>query len=557
MLANLRIGPKLWLLVTGMGIGTLAIALASMHGIRTLQASEQRLSAKAMRPLKESLELQTRMLRSRGNVYKLLLMPEQADRVGGELERNFRDIDSSLALLQSAAMRVDDSTSAILSSLASHWKEYREALDAVRRKAAEGDVGFGKASMKNGSAHVARSAMDQDVGALLARMDSNAESTDRQAAATAEQSRRWLLGLIALVFALGLVGGTILVRDLLGRLAKMSGIVHGLGEGDFRRFEIEQDGRDELIAMQVGLQETAGRVRETLLALKDGLAPILDGVRARVKSADFLAGITDENEALARSAANGAQEASSDLQAISRSASDAVRSMENISNAMDGLTASIREIASGAERTRQMSLEASKGAKDASDDLHQLEQASREIEAVVQSVVDISEQTKLLALNATIEAARAGEAGKGFAVVAGEVKDLAKAAAEATESIRCRVEAIHRSTHNAVLGIGTITTSMLQLDANFHSIASAVEQQSASSQEIAREVQAVVDGARQTETVALRGRRSMEEVGDGISRVLGKGEDLREIARKAREQAESTREQADQVSRKIGWFRLG
>lgn len=557
MLANLRIGPKLGLLVAGLVSGTLAIALLGLLEIGTLQEAEQRLSTKALRPLEASLKLQAHMLRSRGNVYKLLLMPDQSAKIDGDLERNFQDIDSSLALLQSTPLRVDDSTAAVLSTLSGHWKDYREALDAIRKSAASGDIQFGKTSMKSGPAHIARSALDQDIGVVLSRMESNAESTDRQASASAERARVWLLGLMILVFALGIAGGTILVRDIVGRLSKMSRIVDDLGAGDFRKFEIDRDGRDELTAMQAGLQETADRVRDTLLALKESLEPILDGARMRVKAADMLAGITDENEQLAKTAALGAQEASNDLQAISKSASEAVRSMENISNAMDGLTASIREIASGAERTRQMSLEASRGTQEASSSLHQLAQASQEIEAVVQSVVDISEQTKLLALNATIEAARAGEAGKGFAVVAGEVKDLAKAAADATESIRNRVGAIRQSTENAVQGIGKITGSMLQLDTSFNSIASAVEQQSAASQEIAREVQLVVAGARESETAAVRGLQGMVGVGDGISRVLGKGGDLRGIAKKSREQAESTREQADQVSRKIGWFKLG
>jgi len=76
--------------------------------------------------------------------------------------------------------------------------------------------------------------------------------------------------------------------------------------------------------------------------------------------------------------------------------------------------------------------------------------AAQEIDRVTETITEISSQTNLLALNATIEAARAGEAGKGFAVVAGEIKELARQTADATEDIKRRISGIQASTGSAV-----------------------------------------------------------------------------------------------------------
>jgi methyl-accepting chemotaxis protein len=109
--------------------------------------------------------------------------------------------------------------------------------------------------------------------------------------------------------------------------------------------------------------------------------------------------------------------------------------------------------------------------------------------------VDIADQTKLLALNATIEAARAGEAGKGFAVVANEVKELAKETAKATEDISRKIEAIQGDTKGAVAAIGQISSVIVQINDIQNTIASAVEEQSATTNEISRNLAEAAHGS--------------------------------------------------------------
>ena len=121
--------------------------------------------------------------------------------------------------------------------------------------------------------------------------------------------------------------------------------------------------------------------------------------------------------------------------------------------------------------------------------------SSGEIGTVVKAITSIAEQTNLLALNATIEAARAGEAGKGFAVVAGEVKELARETARATEEITRRVEAIQVDTSGAVTAMDQISEIVASINHYQLTIASAVEEQTATTNEMSRSITEAATGS--------------------------------------------------------------
>jgi methyl-accepting chemotaxis protein len=120
--------------------------------------------------------------------------------------------------------------------------------------------------------------------------------------------------------------------------------------------------------------------------------------------------------------------------------------------------------------------------------VNKLGQSSIEIGKVIKVITAIAGQTNLLALNATIEAARAGDAGRGFAVVANEVKELAKQTANATEDISQRIEAIQTDTKAAVQAITQITDIINQINDFQSTIASAIEEQTATTNEISRNI---------------------------------------------------------------------
>ncbi len=166
---------------------------------------------------------------------------------------------------------------------------------------------------------------------------------------------------------------------------------------------------------------------------------------------------------------------------------------------MAGLREAIGEIASAASQATTTANEASASSRDSAETLERLAATMAEIDQIAGSISSIADQTNLLALNATIESARAGEAGKGFAVVAGEVKDLASETAQATERIRRVVEAVRGDVVAAGAALGRVQEVMVDVVAAQTTIATAVEEQTAST---AQAQEAIVGASREATGMA-------------------------------------------------------
>lgn len=168
-----------------------------------------------------------------------------------------------------------------------------------------------------------------------------------------------------------------------------------------------------------------------------------------------------------------------------------------VATAMEEMDVSIAEIAKSASDATGVIGQAISTVEQTNGKILQLGDSSAEIGKVIEVITSIAEQTNLLALNATIEAARAGDAGKGFAVVANEVKELAKETAAATEEIERKISAIQSDTSEAVGAIGEISEVMSRIQEIQTTIASAVEEQTATTAEIARTIHEVASGSSQ------------------------------------------------------------
>lgn len=172
---------------------------------------------------------------------------------------------------------------------------------------------------------------------------------------------------------------------------------------------------------------------------------------------------------------------------------DSTSASENVSvvaAAAVELSAAVQEISSRASSSVSVSNQATEQAENARREIAELEALSQSIGDIVTLIDEVAEQTNLLALNATIESARAGEAGKGFAVVASEVKNLAAQTAQATSKIGAQIQLVQSRINTSAELIGKVTTQMKDLGIYATAVASAVEEQSAATREIAHNANA-------------------------------------------------------------------
>lgn len=179
---------------------------------------------------------------------------------------------------------------------------------------------------------------------------------------------------------------------------------------------------------------------------------------------------------------------------VANSAERTTGNVQTVASAAEEMTASVKEISSQVIKSTQVVADTVAKAQHADESAKQLEGAAQQIGHVVQLIQDIAEQINLLALNATIESARAGDAGKGFAVVASEVKNLATQTTKATEEIATQIEGIQSISKGVVIALNAIKTSIDHVSEYSGGIASAVEEQSAVTDEIAANMQIAASG---------------------------------------------------------------
>jgi methyl-accepting chemotaxis protein len=247
----------------------------------------------------------------------------------------------------------------------------------------------------------------------------------------------------------------------------------------------------ELITEKIRLEREAKEAAIRDQQKAEAMARILEQVNA---NAATLSSSAEELTAVSTQMASNAEETSTQANVVSAAADQVSKNVQTVSTGVDEMNSAIREIAKNATESARVAQQAVTTAATANTTIAKLGESSAEIGKVIKVITSIAEQTNLLALNATIEAARAGEAGKGFAVVANEVKELAKETARATEDISLKIEAIQSDTRGAVESIRKIGEVIAQINDISNTIASAVEEQTATAMEMSRNVAEAAKG---------------------------------------------------------------
>ncbi|WP_431855607.1 methyl-accepting chemotaxis protein [Azospirillum sp.] len=385
-----------------------------------------------------------------------------------------------------------------------------------------------------------KDASGQAVDGISDRQRTLLEADARAMTAAADR----LMVIQAAMLALGLLiaGAAVLVtgRSIVRPLTAMTDAMKRLAGGDYAT---------EIPA--VGRRDEVGVMAQAVLVFKDGMVAAREAAEReragqaererRARAIEELTGRFDRDsgevlgsvssaavqmQATAGQLSANAEQTTRQSTAVAVASEQASANVQTVATATEELAASVLEISRQVAQSATIAGEAVAQAGQADESMRGLATASEEIAKVIDLIMQIAAQTRLLALNATIEAARAGEMGKGFAVVAAEVKALADQTTRATDEIAAKVTSIQGEAQGAVSSIGAIMETIRRISDVSGTIAAAVEEQQAATQEIARNIQQAAQGTQEVSSNIVGVNRAATDTGAAAHQVLGAADTL-------------------------------
>ncbi|MBU0960780.1 MAG: cache domain-containing protein [Proteobacteria bacterium] len=375
-------------------------------------------------------------------------------------------------------------------------------------------------------------------GVYIDNIDSTKAALDEKMSKLTRSKTINMLLIAGLIFLTIIALNIIIVFGITSGLKQLITSLRDVTEGDgdlTRRIDIRSS--DELGELATLFNNFLAELQGIIKRLAESAL----NVRARSTelsniSLELLSNATDTSQR-AENVASSSEEMSANLNNVAAAMEESSTNTNMVAAAAEEMSATINEIAENAERGREVSAKAVDQATSASEKMTELGQAADKIGKVTETITEISEQTNLLALNATIEAARAGEAGKGFAVVANEIKELAKQTAEATLNIKALIDDVQvtsRTTREEISQISSVIGGVNNIVAT---IATAVEEQTAATREIANNIsqasegiQEVNENVNQSSTVAIDITRDITEVSSSAQRISKNSNDVKNSA---------------------------
>jgi methyl-accepting chemotaxis protein len=288
-----------------------------------------------------------------------------------------------------------------------------------------------------------------------------------------------------------------------------------------------------------GVSERSRKAAENSSMAGRNVQSVAAAIEEVSSSSNAVASASEQISTNLDTVAAAVEQMSANMNVVSYSGEHMTVGINTVASAIEEMSASLHEVANNSAQASRVAGRAKEQAGVAAETINALGTSASQIGRVVDLIRGIASQTNLLALNATIEAASAGSAGKGFAVVAGEVKELAKQTALATEEIRKQIEAIQGNTNRSVEAIQSIVQVIEDVNNLSSSIAAAVEEQTATTNEISRNV---VDVAGNVKEVSRNVQQAAIGVNE-ISRSVGEAvKGVQDITRNINELASGSRE---------------
>jgi methyl-accepting chemotaxis protein len=491
-LNNLKIGKRLALAFGLMAAMMIVGTGLALYGVKTINATlEENLRKSQTMDLSYAVrgDLDELYL----NLWSGMALPDadQRNLHGAMIQTNRASYLKAIQELKANASQPEEKRA--IENVEATVAAAREVNNRVLDLAAQGQGAEAMKLMgKEGDSH--RESIKASLDQMISLQEGELKTTDE---ATGVHSVTLALeGGLAFGLLLAAAFAVLITRSISRPLSIGINLLNGVSRGDLTR-----DVPPELVSRQDEVGDLSRSLQTVTDSLRRLIEDVVNGTSVLGASSTELSSVSSEmaggarqTSARAGTVAAAAEEMSSNAVSVAAGMEEATSNLTTMASATEEMTSTIGEIATKSEKARVITSEATEQANRVTSLVQNLSQAAQDIGKVTETITQISGQTNLLALNATIEAARAGAAGKGFAVVAHEIKELARQTAEATEDIKSKVTGIQNCTAGTLGDLERISQVIGEITAIVNTIATAIEEQSTVTKDIARNVSQAAAG---------------------------------------------------------------
>ncbi|HEY8337822.1 MAG TPA: methyl-accepting chemotaxis protein [Tardiphaga sp.] len=542
MFTSLSIRAKITIVVSFLLIAMTGMGLLAVRNMRAINANAVDIQTNWLPSMKALGELRAGVITYR-NVIRAHLLAETLEEklatekaLEGVVARNNKIRAGYEPLITSPEER------AIYQEWAQNWELYKAGTQQVMAlsRASVGKIPHDASELNSKTVNPIGVKSDALLDKDIDLNNRGADQAGKDATANYDTAFLMLAVILGVAAVLGIGIGVYLVRDVSSGIASIVKPMQALGNGDLTAVVPHQGETTEIgsmaDALQVFKQALIDKKAADEAAMVDAEEKIRRGERVNTITRDFEAMIGEivetvssastELEASAGTLTSTAERSQQLTTMVAAASEEASTNVQSVASATEEMASSVNEISRQVQDSATIAGQAVEQARKTNDRVGELAKAAARIGDVVELINTIAGQTNLLALNATIEAARAGEAGRGFAVVASEVKALAEQTAKATGEISAQITGIQSATQESVSAIKEIGDTIGRMSEIASTIASAVEEQGAATQEISRNVQQAAQGTQQVSANITDVQRGASETGSASSQVLSAAQSL-------------------------------
>ncbi len=520
---NLKLRTKLILSFTLVLVLTVFLGLFSLMKLAAVRATTVDMAENWLPSVQVLGEMRNDMAAMRRFQLRIALAKNDDERV-----RCKHDLDSAQAAFKKSQTLYDPMISGaderkLSDAIAASFEVYSKSNDEVEQLSRQGKTANALEYIMGPQ----KASYDTLSSAIAADITFNSDGADKANSLSKviyASARIWVIGVLVSAVILGLLIALFIARLISRPVREVGEVAKQIAAGDLTGDEIKVRSSDEVGELAASVNSMQSSLRKVIQAISE--------------NAQNVANASEEFSSVSQQISANSEETSAQANSVSTATEEVNRNLHTVATATEEMSASISEIAKNATEAAKVAAEAMRTANETNAIVGKLGASSAEIGQVIKAITSIAQKTDLLALNATVEAARAGEVGAGFAVVANEVKELAKQTATATEDISRKIEAIQLDTKAAVQAITSITGVITRVNEISGTIAAAVEEQSATTNEMSRNLTEAARGATQVTENIGGVAQAAQNTSHGATDSLKAAQQLAQLSHKLRQLVE-------------------